>query len=264
MNKEVQDKHKTMLDEMYARIQKRRNLSHGQKVDSPLAIIIGKYDAWTHRYPRELFKNPLEKCVIDYNLPYGEWILGSGSDAHIQVDLDTISHHHVKILLNKDGVILTDLGSSNGTFIDGIRLQANVPTPVEPEMKVKIHQYTLALDKVANAASPDTQYQLKLVERLALLDQAIVDANSERIRSIMMEISPAVIASAENISQHVRYFPVSCFGHNAVGEAKGEIGPDPKQLDPYMVEMPVLWMMSLLLPSFVPSSEPRPLIGTRA
>ena len=121
-----------------------------------------------------------------------------------------------------------------------------------------MHQYTLALDKAANAASPDTQYQLKLVERLASLDQAIVDANSKRIRDIMMEISPAVIASAEKISQHVRYFPVSCFGHNAVGEAKGEIGPDPKQLDPYMVEIPVLWMMSLLLPSFVPSSEPQP------
>ena len=257
MNKPVQDKHKTMLDEMYARMQKRRNLSYGQKVDSPLAIIIGKYDAWTHRYGRELFQNPLEKCVIDYNLPYGEWIFGSGNDAHIQLNLDTISHHHVKISLNEDGVILTDLGSSNGTFVDGIRLQANVPTPVEPEMKVKMSQYTLALDKVANAASPDTQYQLKLVERLSSLNQAIVDANSERIRSIMMEISPAVIASAERISQHVRYFPVSCFGHNAVGEAKGEIGPDPNQLDPYMVEIPVLWMMSLLLPSFVPSSEPQ-------
>lgn len=256
MNKPVEDKHKTMLDEMYARIQKRRNLSYGQKVDSPLAMVIGKYDAWTHRYGRELFQNPLEKCVIDYNLPYGEWIFGSGNDAHIQVNLDTISHHHVKISLSEDGVILTDLGSSNGTFVDGIRLQENIPTPVKPEMKVKMHQYTLALDKVANAASPETQYQLKLVERLASLDQAIVDANSDRIRSIMMEISPAVIASAEKISQHVRYFPVSCFGHNAVGEAKGEIGPDPKQLDPYMVEIPVLWMLSLLLPGYVPTSEP--------
>jgi hypothetical protein len=266
MSRPVEDKHKTMLDEMYARMQKRRNLSYGQKVDSPLAMIIGKYDAWTHRYPRELFKNPLEKCVIDYNLPYGEWILGSGSDAQtaIHVNLDTISHHHVKISLNEDGVILTDLGSSNGTFVDGIRLQANVPTPVEPEMKIKMHQYTLALVKVANAALPDTQYQLKLIERLTSLDQSIVDANSAQMRSIMMEHCPAVIASAEKISQHVRYFPVSCFGHNAVGEAKGEIGPDPKQLDPYMVEVPVLWMMSLLLPSFVPSSEPRPLIGSTA
>ena len=193
--------------------------------------------------------------MIDYNLPYGEWILGSSSDAHIQVDLDTISHHHVKISLNEDGVILTDLGSSNGTLVDGIQLQANVPTPVRPEMKVKLHQYMLALDKAANAASPDTRYQLKLIERLTSLDQSIVDANSERIRSIMMEISPAVIASAEKISQHVRYFPVSCFGHNAVGEAQGEIGPDPKQLAPYMVEIPVLWMLSLLLPGYVPTSE---------
>ena len=74
------------------------------------------------------------------------------------------------------------------------------------------------------------------------------------MRSIMMEISPAVIASAEKVSKHIRYFPVSCFGHNAV-KVDEQVGPDPKQLEPYMVEAPVLWMLSLLMPECVPSLE---------
>jgi|TARA_B100001971_G_scaffold158768_2_gene148607 hypothetical protein len=257
IEKPVEDKHKTMLDEMYARMQKRRNLSYGQKVDSPLAMVIGKYDAWTHRYGRELFKDPLENSLIDYNLPYGDWILGSGDDAHIQVNIDTISHHHVKISLNDERVILTDLGSSNGTYVDGVPLQANVPAVIKPNTKIKLHQFTLTLDKFTNAAPDGPQYELKLIERLSAINQAIVDANSQRMRAIMMEISPAVIASAENISQHVRYFPVSCFGHNAVKvNNEGEMGPNPKQLDPYMVEVPVLWMLSLMMPEYVPSLEP--------
>ena len=254
MEKPVEDKHRTMLDEMYARMQKRRNLSHGQKVDSPLAMVIGKYDAWTHRYGRELFQDPLENSVIDYNLPYGDWILGSGVDAHIQVNVDTISHHHVKISLNDEGVVLTDLGSSNGTFVDGVPLQANAPTVIKPHTKIKLHQFTLSLDKTTDAAPGEPQYKLKLNERLSAINQAVVDANSQRMRSIMMEISPAVIASAEKISNHVRYFPVSCFGHNAV-KVDEQVGPDPKQLDPYMVETPILWMLSLLIPECVPSLQ---------
>ena len=278
IKKPVTDKHRTMLDEMYARMQKRRNLSPGQKVDSPLAVVIGKYDAWNHRYGEDLFRNPLEDCVVNYNLPYGEWILGSGDGSHIQVDMETISPQHVKISLTEEAVVITDLSNTFGTLLDGIPLQANIPTPVRPEMKIKLCNFTLVLKKNVGVTPDAPQYRLKLIKRLPAINQEIVDANSHKMRSIMMEISPSVIASAEKVSRHIRYFPVSCFGHNAVdvggktvasgtsanqpditvpGSEKkdGLIGPDPKKLDPYMVEVPILWMLSILMPECVPSLE---------
>jgi hypothetical protein len=77
-----------------------------------------------------------------------------------------------------------------------------------------------------------------------VLDVAAVESNSERIRKLLLEICPTVVANAETISNNIRYFPVSSFGHPPVRIPSGDVVPDPKHINPFMVDVPPLWILS--------------------
>lgn len=51
-------------------------------------------------------------------------IIGRGSDADIVVDDSGVSRKHLEIRVTPAGVIATDLGSTNGTFVEGHRVDA--------------------------------------------------------------------------------------------------------------------------------------------
>lgn len=51
-------------------------------------------------------------------------VIGRSSRADIRVEDPGISRKHVEFRITPDGVILTDLGSTNGTFVEGHRVQA--------------------------------------------------------------------------------------------------------------------------------------------
>lgn len=87
------------------------------------------------------------------------------------------------------------------------------------------------------------------------LNLEAVRANSQLVRDLMIDISPAIVANAEEVSESVMYFPVSSFGHPPVKIAPGEYAPDPGQLAPILIEIPTLWVLSQIMPELVPESS---------
>lgn len=85
------------------------------------------------------------------------------------------------------------------------------------------------------------------------LDLDAVHDNSVRVREFMKKTCPAIVANAESISRRVMFFPVSSFGHAPVRLARGDYVPDPRQLKPFQVETPMLWVLSRVEPKLVPS-----------
>jgi DNA-binding winged helix-turn-helix (wHTH) protein len=55
----------------------------------------------------------------DIGLAPGEHIIGRAPDAAVFVDDVGASRHHARIVVNDDGATLEDLGSKNGTMLDG-------------------------------------------------------------------------------------------------------------------------------------------------
>ncbi len=51
-------------------------------------------------------------------------VIGRSSQADITVDDDGVSRKHVEFRITPQGVILTDLGSTNGTFVEGHKVEA--------------------------------------------------------------------------------------------------------------------------------------------
>lgn len=51
-------------------------------------------------------------------------VIGRGSEADIIVDDSGVSRQHLQIRVTDDGVIATDLGSTNGSYVEGHRIDA--------------------------------------------------------------------------------------------------------------------------------------------
>jgi hypothetical protein len=63
--------------------------------------------------------------IIDgkkYVLTYAKTILGRGKDADVIINEKNISRHHASITRTEKGYVLTDLDSTNGTFVEGNKI----------------------------------------------------------------------------------------------------------------------------------------------
>ena len=57
-----------------------------------------------------------------YNLTGATTVIGRGTEADIVVDDNGVSRRHVRFEVTPEGTILTDLGSTNGTFVEEQRI----------------------------------------------------------------------------------------------------------------------------------------------
>ncbi len=63
----------------------------------------------------------------DFPLHEGTNILGRDPSADVQIDDSTVSRRHAMIAIRDDGVIIEDLDSKNGTFLDGVKVTGSAP-----------------------------------------------------------------------------------------------------------------------------------------
>ncbi len=56
-------------------------------------------------------------------LKLGEMIVGRSSQAQLQIDHESVSRRHARIVLTENGVLLADLGSTNGTYVNDEPIQ---------------------------------------------------------------------------------------------------------------------------------------------
>ena len=86
-----------------------------------------------------------------------------------------------------------------------------------------------------------------------------IERNSDRIREFLLDVCPAIVANAEEISSDVAFFAASPLGSAPIrfidSDGVERIGPDPSKLNPQRVEDATLWVLTKIAPSFFPSNE---------
>jgi serine/threonine protein kinase len=77
-----------------------------------------------------------QSLIAKYTIVHGEYIIGRDAACPIFVDADLVSRHHARLTFNSFELVVEDLGSSNGVFIDGVQVQ--LPTRVRQDQEVQI------------------------------------------------------------------------------------------------------------------------------
>jgi len=65
-------------------------------------------------------------------------VIGRGADCNLRIASKEVSRRHCSILISESSVFVRDLDSSNGTFVDGTQIEANIDVPLSPGCRLSI------------------------------------------------------------------------------------------------------------------------------
>lgn len=63
----------------------------------------------------------------DVPLTKDKQIVGRHTDCQIRVPIAAVSRHHCEIAVHESSITIRDLGSSNGTYVNGVRIAEETP-----------------------------------------------------------------------------------------------------------------------------------------
>ncbi len=90
------------------------------------------------------------EAIAMYTVSHGEYLIGRDASCPIFVDADDVSRHHARLIFNAFELVIEDLGSSNGIFIEGVQVQ--LPTRIRLGQEVQIGQARLIVRLRESAA----------------------------------------------------------------------------------------------------------------
>src|SRR5262249_35433061 len=75
-----------------------------------------------------------------------EFLIGRGSDCDLRLGSSEISRHHCMLRLRgRDGTVI-DLGRSNGTYLNGLRIRSQAALRSGDELRIASFSFVLELD----------------------------------------------------------------------------------------------------------------------
>ena len=79
--------------------------------------------------------------IAKYSITQGEYLIGRDPNCPVFVEADQVSRHHARLTFSAFDLVIEDLSSSNGVFIDGVQVQ--LPTLIRFDQEVQIGAATL-------------------------------------------------------------------------------------------------------------------------
>jgi DNA-binding winged helix-turn-helix (wHTH) protein len=93
----------------------------------------------------------------------GETVIGRGMDAAIRIESPKVSRHHARVVVDGDQSVLEDLGSVNGTSVNGARIDSPRVLQHGDEIQIghRVHAFRFACNNpdaatVASIARPSS------------------------------------------------------------------------------------------------------------
>jgi pSer/pThr/pTyr-binding forkhead associated (FHA) protein len=74
--------------------------------------------------PRLIEHGPDSQHTREIPIKEAEFLIGRGADCELRLPVADVSRHHCTIRIGRDEATLTDLGSSNGTYVNGQRVRS--------------------------------------------------------------------------------------------------------------------------------------------
>jgi hypothetical protein len=119
-------------------------------------------------------------------------IVGRAKDADLPLDQKSISRKHLRIESEQNTIYVTDLGSSNGTYLDSYKLKAGERTAWDASKRLLVEGFVLqmAQPSAAVAAAPPLPVSIRTTEVKELLDHL---QEQRKAPHVAVSASPKVV-----------------------------------------------------------------------
>ena len=128
-----------------------------------------------------------------YKLSDGDYVIGRRSDCQIFVPDMRVSRQHAKLVRDGEGWTLEDLGSNNGTFINGVRLQSAMQIRHDDEIMIANNRIRVEAREQTAEAQPEPN-AVTIVDAAA---SSIIKSRIESDSSGRMPVSSGLISVAD-------------------------------------------------------------------
>ncbi len=131
-------------------------------------------------------------------VPQGKLLIGREKDCQLRLDSNSVSRHHCVLLLDEYALRIRDLGSKNGTIVNGSRIGRE--SILQHDDTVSIDQLTFEIDLGKSAdeviiAAADAE---PCVSQNALAETGMIDGDTGQ--SVPADTVPADTVTAQHIS----------------------------------------------------------------
>lgn len=97
-----------------------------------------------------------------------EFVIGRGDDAHLKPSSDLVSRRHCAVKVQDGKVIIQDMGSRNGTFVNGVQLKGSHVAKAGDQLRVGRLNFEVMIDhSVGGAKKPRVQGVVEAAARTA-------------------------------------------------------------------------------------------------
>ncbi len=114
-------------------------------------------------------------------LPDGVFQLGAGSGNHLQLNAVGVSQRHCRFSVQGDKLYVSDLGSSNGTFCDGVALSDSL-TLIPPGAVLMVGQ--VRIEAVGNGQAPEKVTAPAVAEKTVAEKKPVSEEEAQIAKSI--------------------------------------------------------------------------------
>jgi predicted component of type VI protein secretion system len=124
-------------------------------------------------------------------------LVGRSDEARFRLRQDSVSRRHCEFFIEDDAVHVRDLGSTNGTFLDGAEIAAETATVVPPGAVVQVGGMAFRVDyePAARGSTDDDTVPLPAAEA----DEAEESGEAAEAGTAFAAIDPAEQPSADGL-----------------------------------------------------------------
>ena len=120
---------------------------------------------------------PLKKSLV---FPHGSYVFGRGAECHIRPNSEWVSRQHCQLQVTRDAASIRDLGSRNGTLINGERVVGERGLINGDQLQIGPLVFEVRLEPTP---APTSEVSLGVVERSAGADSSsdVLDVSRARV-----------------------------------------------------------------------------------
>ena len=128
----------------------------------------------------------------------GEYVIGREPECDVQVEVELVSGRHAQLTVNFDHSLIEDLGSSNGTFVDGQPVTES--TRLWPNQKIQIGAATIGLHRIKTVPPPGVSLAPQTAAVRRLLPEEFLRDKKYEIGKVVAQGGMGAILDAKEVT----------------------------------------------------------------
>jgi len=132
----------------------------------------------------------------------GDYVIGREPECEVHVDVEQISGRHAQLTVNFDHVLIEDLGSSNGTFVNGQPITEI--TRLWPNQKIQVGSAMVELHRIKTVPPPDESLAPSTAAVQRLLPEEFLREKKYDIGKVVAQGGMGAILDAEEMTMERR------------------------------------------------------------